>query len=103
MANSRDYHEYLIEHLKDPEEAAAYLDVALEYGDRPAFLLALRNVIEANGGMSKISRDTGLNRENLYRALSENGNPELNSLEKLLRSLGFKLTVEVDRGENEAA
>ena len=103
MAISRDYHECLIEDLKDPEEAAAYLDVALEYGDRPAFLLAMRNVIEAQGGMSKISRETGLNRENLYRALSENGNPEINSLEKLLKSLGLRLTVEVDRDNNQAA
>ena len=99
VATSRDYQESLINGLRDPKEAAAYLDAALEYGDRPAFLLAIRNVIDALGGMSKISRHTGLNRENLYRVLSEKGNPELNSLEKLLKALGLRLSVEVDQYE----
>ena len=103
MATSRDYQKGLIERLKDPAESAAYLDAAIEDGDRAILLDAVRDVIEAQGGMKKISRDTGLNRENLYRALSENGNPELNSLEKLLKSLGLRLTVEVDRGDNQAA
>ena len=103
MATSRDYQESLIKHLSDPKEAAAYLDAALEYGDRPAFLLAIRNVIDALGGMSKISRQTGLNRENLYRVLSKKGNPELNSLEKLLKALGLRLSVEVDQEVDHAA
>ena len=103
MATSRDYQKGLIERLKDPAESAAYIDAAIEDGDRAVFLEAVRNVIEAQGGMTKISRETGLNRENLYRALSENGNPELNSLEKLLKSLGLRLSVEVDRGDNQAA
>jgi probable addiction module antidote protein len=84
-------------------EAAAYLDAALEAGDRPAFLLAIRNVIEALGGMTKIARNTGLNRENLYRVLSEQGNPELNSLEKLLKALGLRLAVEIDQDLNHVA
>ena len=103
MATSRDYQRSLVERLSDPNEAAAYLDAALEYGDRPAFLLAIRNVIDALGGMTKISRQTGLNRENLYRVLSEKGNPELNSLEKLLEALGLRLSVEVDQKVNHAA
>jgi probable addiction module antidote protein len=89
--------------LRDPREAAAYLDAALEEGDRAAFLLAIRNVIEALGGMTKIARHTGLNRENLYRVLSEQGNPELNSLEKLLKALGLRLAVEVDHKMDHAA
>jgi probable addiction module antidote protein len=93
----------LLEHLRDPEEAAAYLDAALEAGDRPAFLLAIKNVIDAFGGVTQISRDTGLNRENLYRVLSERGNPELKSLEKLLKTLGLRLAVEVDGNINHAA
>lgn len=103
VATSRSYQESLIRKLSDPEEAAAYLDAALEDGDRPAFLLAIRNVIDALGGMSKIARDTGLNRENLYRVLSEKGNPELNSLEKLLKALGLRLSVEVNQSVNHAA
>ena len=103
MATSRDYQGSLVKRLSDPIEAAAYLDAALEYGDRPAFLLAIRNVIDALGGMSKISRQTGLNRENLYRVLSEKGNPELNSLEKLLKALGLRLSVAVDHEVDDAA
>ena len=103
MANSRPYRDTLIEALCDPQEAAAYLDAALEAGDRSAFLLAMRNVIKALGGMTQIARDTGLNRENLYRVLSEQGNPEFTSLEKLLKSLGLRLSVEVDRNLNHAA
>ena len=103
MATSRDYEVGLIKGLQDPEEAAAYLDAALEDGDRAVFLLAIRNVIEALGGMTTIARQTGLNRENLYRVLSEQGNPELNSLEKLLKALGLRLAVEVDQNMDHAA
>ena len=103
MATSRDYQVSLIERLADPIEAAAYLDAALEDGDRAVFLLAIRNVIQAFGGMTQISRRTGLNRENLYRVLSEQGNPELNSLEKLLKALGLRLAVEVDQNIDHAA
>ena len=103
MATSRDYRESLVKRLGDPVEAAAYLDAALEAGDRAAFLLAIKNVIDAFGGVTKISRDSGLNRENLYRVLSERGNPELKSLEKLLKTLGLRLAVEVDHNINHAA
>ena len=103
VATSRKYQDSLITALRDPQEAAAYLDAALEAGDRAAFLLAIRNVIDALGGMTQIARHTGLNRENLYRVLSEKGNPELNSLEKLLKALGLRLAVEVDQNLNHAA
>lgn len=102
-ASSRNYQHSLIRALRDPAEAAAYLDAALEEGDRAVFLVAIRNVINALGGMTQIARDTGLNRENLYRVLSEKGNPELASLEKLLKSLGLRLSVEVDQDMNHAA
>ena len=100
---SRNYQDSLVAALRDPKEAAAYLDAALEAGDRAAFLLAIRNVIDALGGMTRIARNTGLNRENLYRVLSEKGNPELNSLEKLLKALGLRLAVEVDQNMDHAA
>ena len=103
MATSAYYQVSLIEGLQDPREAAAYLDAALEDGDRAVFLLAIRNVIEALGGMTKIANRTGLNRENLYRVLSEQGNPELKSLEKLLKALGLRLAVEVDQDVDHAA
>ena len=103
MASSRKYQDSLNEALRDPQEAAAYLDAALEAGDRAAFLLAMRNVIGALGGMTQIARHTGLNRENLYRVLSEQGNPELNSLDKLPRALGLRLAGKVDQNLTNAA
>ena len=91
---SIDYHVYLIERLKDPTEALAYLKAALEETDlREVFLLALRNVAEARG-FTKLAQDTKLNRESLYRMLSKKGNPSLSSLHVLLDSLGFRLSVE---------
>ena len=97
MGKSRPYQEYLTEALADPVEAAGYLNAAIENGDKELFLLALRNVAEARlGGMSKLAEATGLNRESLYRMLSDKGNPELNSLDKLLHALGLKIAIEVD-------
>ena len=97
MEPSRPYSEHLKEAFADPIEAAGYLNVALEDGNKELFLLALRNVAEARlGGMSKLAEATGLNRESLYRMLSGKGNPELKSLDKLLHALGLKIAVEVD-------
>ena len=91
---SVDYHKYLIERLRDPAEALAYLKAALEERDLPeVFLLALRNVAEARG-FGKLAQDAKLNRESLYRMLSRKGNPSLVSLHSLLDSLGFRLSVE---------
>jgi probable addiction module antidote protein len=90
---SRDFRDYLNESLKDPKEAVAYLNAALEDDDRRVFLLALRDVADAWGGMKKLSTEAKLNREGLYRALSEKGNPELASLTAMLRSMGLSLAV----------
>ncbi len=89
---TRDHQEYLLETLKKPKEAAAYLDAALEEGDNEIFLVALRNVVEAQG-MTKVARKAKLNRENMYRMLSEHGNPEFSSLWALINSLGLRLSV----------
>jgi probable addiction module antidote protein len=94
MRKSRDYQRYLVESLKDADEALEYLNAALQDGDPRVFLLALRNVAEARGGMTQLSRRSKLNRESLYRMLSRTGNPELRSLGSLLDTLGFRLSVE---------
>ena len=70
MTKITTYQEDLIESLKDPKEAAEYLNAAIEDGDREVFLLALRNVAQAHGGMSAIAQKTHLKRESLYRMLS---------------------------------
>jgi probable addiction module antidote protein len=94
MPRSIAYESYLIQSLKDPKEAEAYLNAALDDGDPKLFLLALRDVAEARGGMGKVARSCKLNRESLYRMLSKKGNPSLKSLGALLSSLGFRLVVE---------
>ncbi len=53
MGNSLNYHDYLIESLKNPDEAIGYLNAALEESDIEGFLEALRNVVEAQGGMTR--------------------------------------------------
>jgi probable addiction module antidote protein len=83
-----------LESLQDPAEAAAYLDAALEDEDSRDFLLALRDVAEARG-ISQVAAEADLNRESLYRMLSEEGNPRLSSLGALLRSFGLRLAIEV--------
>ena len=88
-----DYDLGLKEDLTDPDEAAAYLNAALEDGAQGVFLLALRDVADARG-LTRLARDTSLNRENLYRILSGEGNPRLSSLKALLDSMGLKLAVE---------
>lgn len=103
MVRSKSYREDLTESLKDLREAVEYLNAALADGDLEVFLLALRDVAEARGGgMTRLSERTKLNRENLYKILSEEGNPELASLETLLDALGLRLAVqpkETDRAE----
>jgi len=79
--------------LRNPKERAAYINAALEDGDKKAVLKALRNVAEANGGMSRVAFRARLSRESLYRMLSEKGNPELSSLERLFGALDLDLRV----------
>ena len=93
MASYRLWEDYLDEVLKDPAEAAGYLNACLEDYDPDAFRLALRDVARARGGVAKLAENASLNREHLDRMLSENGNPELRSLEALLDALGFRLSI----------
>jgi probable addiction module antidote protein len=93
MAKSRSYDETLKESLSDPEEAAAYLNAALEDGDPAVFLLALKDVANVHGGIAQVAQAAKLNREGLYRMLSENGNPTVNSLNALLHALGLRLAI----------
>jgi probable addiction module antidote protein len=97
MRKSTAYQTDLIESLRDAQEAEEYLNAALEENDPELFLRALRNVAEAQGGVASVAEKTKLNRESLYRMLSERGNPEFRSLEALLHALGFRLAVAVNR------
>ena len=77
--------------LIDDETVAAYLTEAFDNGDPKYIAKALGAVARARGGMAQLSRETGLTREALYRALSETGNPELGTALKVMRALGIRL------------
>ena len=77
--------------LTDDETVAAYLTEALDSGDPRYIAKALGTVARARGGMAQLSRETGLTREALYRALSETGNPELGTALRVMRALGIRL------------
>ncbi len=87
-----EYKALLFEELKDLDFAAEYLASAVEEGDQ-VFLLAVRDVVEAQGGVGALSKTTKLNRENLYSMLSKRGNPRLSSITTILDKLGFELTI----------
>jgi probable addiction module antidote protein len=83
---------------KNPRFAIEYLKAALEESDEPQVLLiALRRVAEARGGVAKIARAAGIERESLYRALSPRGNPRLSTLIAVINAIGLKLSVETGR------
>lgn len=90
MALSRDYEESLFEDLAHPQEAADYLSACLEEGP-DVFLLGVRDVAQAQGGIGKLADDTELARQALYRMLSEDGNPTLTSITTVLDALGIHL------------
>lgn len=92
-----DHNAAMIEELRaDPTYAEIYLQTALdeiyEEGGVPAFLIALRQVIEARGGVGEISKKSGIARQHIYKALSEDGNPTLTTLTELTRAAGVRLT-----------
>ena len=91
--STKDHQKSLLETLKDPKEAAEYLNAALEEGNNELFLLALKNIVKAYG-VTNIARKAHLNRENLYKMLSEEGNPELASLWSILSSIGLKISID---------
>lgn len=79
-------------HLETKEDLAAYLEAALEDGDSALIAAALGDIARSRG-MTQISRDTGLGRESLYKALSVEGNPEFTTILKVFRALGLRLQV----------
>ena len=90
----RDFQDLVREYVQDPEQAIAYLKAALADEDERVFLLALRNILEfQGGGIPKLAQNTGLNKQNLYRMLSEKGNPRFSSLKTVLHSIGLEMDI----------
>ena len=89
---SKPWNEFLLNKLAKSEEfSLEYLNAALEENDPALLLTALRQVAEARGGLGDLAKKTGLNRESLYRMLSEQGNPTIYSLNEELDALGLQL------------
>lgn len=80
-------------HLETQDDILYYLEAAMEGNDAKHIASALGDVARSKG-MSDIARKTGLGRQALYNALSENGNPTLETLTAVLGALGLELTVQ---------
>jgi probable addiction module antidote protein len=88
--------ECVVQELRaDPEFAAAYLKEAFEDTENPGVLLiALRRIAEARGGIAKVAKAAGIQRESLYRALSAKGNPRLSTINAVAKAVGLKVTLQ---------
>jgi probable addiction module antidote protein len=86
------YDESLGQALRDPAEAAAYIEATLEMDDPAALLLALRQVAKAHG-MAEVARRADVGEKTLFKALSADGNPTLNTVHKVLHAVGLRLSV----------
>jgi probable addiction module antidote protein len=95
MKRYRNYNEHLIKKLKDAEYAAAYLNAVLEEAfennDPGLFQIAVRDVVEAHGGMGKISSKMEVSRESFYRSLSQNGKARFSTLINAIKACGLSL------------
>lgn len=97
MRKYRSYKEDLIERLKDPEYASCYLNACLEESfeakDMGIFQLAVRDVVEAHGGMSEISSKMDVSRESFYRSLSNKGNARFGTLVNTIKACGLEFEI----------
>jgi probable addiction module antidote protein len=92
------------EYLRTEEDRAAYLDACLEEApDDPAFIAHALGMVARSRNMSQLARDTGLTREGLYKALSEDGNPSFNTVLKVVNALGYRLALVRERGKTRLA
>ena len=91
---SKPYKQMLLKRLTDPDYAVDYLTEVLQEESHDAFMIALKNVIEAREeNVSELAKQMGVSRQGLYKMLSEEGNPRLATLNQLLKSLGMKISI----------
>ena len=104
MSENMKFDDLLKEQLQNKQVAAMYLEECLADGNIELFKKALKDVAEAQlGGVTALSRDVDLNRQSLYRTLSEDGNPRLNTLVKILDALGLRIAVSIKGSSATAA
>ena len=94
------YEDDLMRRLSDPEYAIGYLNEAIEEKDNRVFLLALRDVAQAWGGMTELSRKAKIPRISLYKVLSKNGNPELDTLRNIVKVFGLRIALIPEHSHN---
>ena len=95
MTAPRDvsFDDYMVESMKDPAQAAAYIEAVIDLEDPAALLVALRHVAKAHG-MAEVARRANVADKNLFKALSATGNPTLTTVHKVLAAVGLRLSVE---------
>jgi probable addiction module antidote protein len=91
MKQTVRHHDYLMKHLKNPAEASAYLNSVAEDGNVQFLLIAIRNVVEAQGGIGVLAKKTKLARTTLYKTLSDQGNPGFTMLDAILKTYGIRI------------
>lgn len=99
MKKSKPFRDIELELLKDPEQAREYLRISLEEtrldGNRAAFLRALRTFVDAWGGVMELAKRTNKPTSSLYKSVSEDGNPRLDTLDIILADIGLQLSVDL--------
>ena len=104
MEKLTTWHEFLIEKLADREEALGYLQVSLEEyfidGDMPFFLKGLRNVVEAQGGISEVAKHAGIPSKVLSKSLFSEDPLPLDIFSAILKALGWQLSIELLTAES---
>ena len=80
------------EYLATEADMAAYLNAALEDGDTSVIAAALGDIARTKG-MTQLSKETGITRDGLYKALSPTGNPSFDMVQKVIKAFGLKLDV----------
>ena len=107
MEKLTTWHEFLIEKLANREKAMSYLQVSLEEylvdGDTPFFLKGIRNVVEAQGGTSKIAKQAGITPKALSEFLSSGDPLHLGTLSAVLKALGWQLSIEPLSAESDSS
>ena len=86
------FDDYMAESMKDPSEAAAYIEAVMQLDDPAALLVALRHVARAHG-MAEVARRADVGDKTLFKALSAEGNPTLVTVHKVLHAVGLRLSV----------
>ena len=95
MMEARPYDETAAEIFRnDPALAAETLTEILKDGDQGELLVIIRQIALAHGGLQKVAQKAEVNKTQIYRTLSETGNPELRTFKAILDALGFHLAVQ---------